>query len=382
MKVNMNGYDAMRDMAKENNEHLQKIAQGHQNIKLKSFKDGDYSGKHVPKNLKDITSSSIEREAENCYKIALNQELQEEKQQKTLENKQTSMKDLSEKEQQTAQHTLNKYFEKENDIRDYVKNMDDNHLNRDKDWYIANQSIPVSDKEAQQNNQSKHVLESDNNYQNYKRAQLSNDKLKDVDYKTYNQLKVQRQQQHIDEVAKYNVEHNIKTKPLNEADKYDTVAQNMSYTSKDEIQYVEESSKEYQDVGPFDVSVTKDEAYNHFINAYHHSDELQQANVSSVDYIEKLNDEMPLEKRLELDEDYKSYRYVKDGMDYHFENNQFTYYDYQEATQRLETFDQNLEENQRVIERENELSQQKELQEDAKQMKNVVKNEPEGFEMV
>lgn len=382
MKVNMNGYDAMRDMAKENNEHLQKIAQGHQNIKLKSFKDGDYSGKHVPKNLKDITSSSIEREAENCYKIALNQELQEEKQQKTLENKQTSMKDLSEKEQQTAQHTLNQYFEKENDIRDYVKNMDDNHLNRDKDWYIANQSIPVSDKEAQQNNQSKHVLESDNNYQNYKRAQLSNDKLKDVDYKTYNQLKAQHQQQHIDEVAKYNVEHNIKTKPLNEADKYDTVAQNMSYTSKDEIQYVEESSKEYQDVGPFDVSVTKDEAYNHFINAYHHSDELQQANVSSVDYIEKLNDEMPLEKRLELDEDYKSYRYVKDGMDYHFENNQFTYYDYQEATQRLETFDQNLEENQRVIERENELSQQKELQEDAKQMKNVVKNEPEGFEMV
>lgn len=176
MKVNMYGYDAMRDMAKDNNDKLQKMAQGHRDIHLESFKDGENSNRHVPRNLGNVTSKSIAAEAEMCYQQQLEKERAKNRSIEQEVDKEQTIEEPSKKEQQPKkeekqapynlkefEHVKQKVNVSEDDYKklretpsqDRLNEVIDQYLDKHQDksenayqWHREEQVVPVEREEA------------------------------------------------------------------------------------------------------------------------------------------------------------------------------------------------------------------------------------------
>lgn len=108
MKANMYGYDSIKEMSNNNTKNLSKIAKGYTDVSLESFKDGENSGKHVPKELNKVTSPSMEKAAEKCYSNAVEKIKAEKEQSELVKQQEPDMveKEVEDKEIQQSEPEL------------------------------------------------------------------------------------------------------------------------------------------------------------------------------------------------------------------------------------------------------------------------------------
>lgn len=419
MKVNMKGYDAIREMAEDNSNNLRKIARGHQDVKLHSFKDGNYSGKHVPKNLKDVSAPSIKKEADKCYDRALAKHNEQEKQ-KVQESEKRHNKVAVEQERPTNNKEINasqEYTNKEHVIKEEVKNVSSKtHSN---DWYVVNKVMPVDEVEAKdqakqafdkQNHNGKSFdeyyeevsksedpkenpimqLENDPDYQDYKYGKSYGNDSKDPNYTNFTAYKEhlnQEQSKKAQRIAKENKKNNVRTERIKKEDMTDVITKSIANgevkdvseqisrqdndSIKNRVELVNKIKNEPVDLNTEYIEVSKEEALQKFAKDFEKEPVLNNDDMSVSEYINDLDDEFPIEERLEIDESYQRYKRVEKE-DPSIDYDTFKYID-----DRINNFDKEVELNEKVVEYEEELNREKPKVQPAR----VQKVEPEGFEM-
>lgn len=419
MKVNMKGYDAIREMAEDNSNNLRKIAMGYQDVKLHSFKDGNYSGKHVPKNLKDVSAPSIKKEADKCYDRALAKHNEQEKQ-KVQEVEKSPSKSNVEQEHSInnkVDKTSQEFVNKEHVIKEEVKQVaSKTHSN---DWYVVNKVMPVDEKEAKdqakqafdkQNHNGKSFdeyyeevsksedpkenpimqLENDPDYQNYKYAKSYENDSKDPKYANFTAYKEhlnQEQSKEAQRIAKENKKNNVRTERIKKEDMTDVITKSIANgevkdvseqisrqdndSIKNRVELVNKIKNEPVDLNTEYIEVSKEEALQKFAKDYEKEPVLNNDDMSVSEYINDLDDEFPIEERLEIDESYQRYKRVEKE-DPSIDYDTFKYID-----DRINNFDKEVELNEKVVEYEEELNREKPKVQPAR----VQKVEPEGFEM-